>query len=144
MAARFPAILAVAALFACSHAVPAAADLTATEHRWLDGATPPLSWALKQGLPIDIVVLPQAQPGAAPIAMGYEDGRCKMVFAMRGNPAAESTLDAIPAALQQATIEAMAAHEIGHCQRHRSGSFHSRSEERRVAKECRSRWSPYH
>jgi len=125
VAARFPAILAVAALFACSHAVPAVADLTATEHRWLDGATPPLSWALRQGLPIDIVVLPQAQPGAAPIAMGYEDGRCKMVFAMRGNPAAESTLDAIPAALQQATIEAMAAHEIAHCQRHRSGSFDS-------------------
>ena len=23
-------------------------------------------------------------------------------------------------------------------------SFHSRSEERRVGKECRSRWSPYH
>src|SRR2546426_8763621 len=25
-----------------------------------------------------------------------------------------------------------------------SGSAHSRSEERRVGKECRSRWSPYH
>ena len=24
------------------------------------------------------------------------------------------------------------------------GSFHARSEERRVGKECRSRWSPYH
>src|SRR3989475_10682228 len=25
-----------------------------------------------------------------------------------------------------------------------SGPYHSRSEERRVGKECRSRWSPYH
>ena len=26
----------------------------------------------------------------------------------------------------------------------RSSSFNTRSEERRVGKECRSRWSPYH
>ena len=26
----------------------------------------------------------------------------------------------------------------------KSGEFHQRSEERRVGKECRSRWSPYH
>jgi hypothetical protein len=122
VASRIPAISAIAALLACGHAA-LAADLTPTEQRWLDGATPPLSWALKQGLPIDIVVLPQAQPGAAPIAMGYEDGRCKLVFAMRGNPAAQATLEAIPAPLLQATIEAMTAHEIGHCQRHRSGTF---------------------
>ena len=122
MASRIPAISAIAALLACGHAA-LAADLTPTEQRWLDGATPPLSWALKQGLPIDIVVLPQAQPGAAPNAMGYEDGRCKLVFAMRGNPAAQATLEAIPAPLLQATIEAMTAHEIGHCQRHRSGTF---------------------
>ena len=76
-------------------------------------------------MPIDIVVLPEAQPGAAPIAMGCKDGRCKLVFAMRGNPAAESTLASIPAPLLQATLEAMTAHEIGHCQRHRSGAFDS-------------------
>jgi hypothetical protein len=57
--------------------------------------------------------------------MGFVDGRCKLVFAMRGNPAAESTLAAIPAPLLQATLEAMTAHEIGHCQRHRSGAFDS-------------------
>jgi len=43
----------------------------------------------------------------------------------RGNPVAETTLDAIPAALLQVTLEAMAAHEIGHCQRHRNGAFAS-------------------
>ena len=125
MAARIASVLAFFALLLASHAAPAAADLTDTERRWLAGATPPVAWALKQGMPIDIVVLPQAQAGAAPIAMGYDDGRCKLVFAMRGNPAAESTLAAIPAPLLQATLEAMTAHEIGHCQRHRSGAFDS-------------------
>ena len=125
MAARIASALAFSALLFASHAAPAAADLTDTERRWLAGATPPVAWALKQGMPIDIVVLPQAQAGAAPIAMGYDDGRCKLVFAMRGNPAAESTLAAIPAPLLQATLEAMTAHEIGHCQRHRSGTFDS-------------------
>ena len=125
MAARTASFLAFAGLLLAAHASPAAADLTDTERRWLAGATPPVAWALAQGMPIDIVVLPQAQPGAAPIAMGYDDGRCKLVFAMRGNPAAESTLAQIPAPLLQATIEAMTAHEIGHCQRHRSGAFDS-------------------
>ena len=27
---------------------------------------------------------------------------------------------------------------------HKTASFYTRSEERRVGKECRSRWSPYH
>ena len=126
MVARSVPVLALSALLLASHAAPASTpDLTDTERRWLAGATPPVAWALKQGLPVDIVVLPKAQPGAAPIAMGYDEGRCKLVFAMRGNPAAESTLAAIPAPQLQATLEAMAAHEIGHCQRHRSGTFDS-------------------
>jgi hypothetical protein len=125
LAARTVSMLAFIALLLAAHATPAAADLTDTERRWLAGATPPVAWAIEQGMPIDIVVLPQAQPGAAPIAMGYDEGRCKLVFAMRGNPAAESTLAAIPAPLLQATLEAMTAHEIGHCQRHRSGAFDS-------------------
>jgi hypothetical protein len=125
LAARTLPVLAFAGLLLAAHGAPAAADLTDTERRWLAGATPPVAWALKQGMPIDIVVLPQAQPGAAPLAMGYEDGRCKLVFAMRGNPAAESTLAAIAPSLLQATLEAMTAHEIGHCQRHRSGAFDS-------------------
>jgi len=125
LAARTVSILAFGALLFAAHAAPAAPDLTDTERRWLAGATPPVTWALEQGMPIDIVVLPQAQPGAAPIAMGYDNGRCKLVFAMRGNPAAESTLAQIPAPLLQATLEAMTAHEIGHCQRRRSGAFDS-------------------
>ena len=125
MAARLACAGAVAALLFAAHAAPAATELTDTERRWLAGTTPPVAWALAHGMPVDIVVLPQAQPGAAPIAMGYEDGRCKLVFAMRGNPAAETTLAQIPPALLQATLEAMTAHELGHCQRHRSGAFDS-------------------
>jgi len=125
VAARTASALAFTALLLAAGAAPAAAELTDTERRWLAGATPPVDWALAQGLPIDIVVLPQARPGAAPLAMGYAEGRCKLVFAMRGNPAAETTLAEIPPTLLQATLEAMTAHEIGHCQRHRSGTFDS-------------------
>lgn len=128
MAARPRIALALSGLLLAGHAAAAqseSAELTPTEQRWLVGATPPVAWALRQGMPIDIVVLPHAQAGAAPLAMGYVDGRCKLVFAMRGNPAAEKTLDAIPPALTQPVIEAMTAHEIGHCQRHRSGAFDS-------------------
>jgi len=123
--ARLRTALALAALLLVAHRAPATPTLTDTEQRWLDSATPAIAWGLKQGLPIDLVVLPQARAGDAPLAMGWSAGRCTLVFAMRGNPAAESTLDAIPAALLQATIEAMAAHEIGHCQRHRGGAFAS-------------------
>lgn len=125
MAARLRSTLALAALVVVAHHAPATPALTQTEQRWLDGATPAIAWGLHQGLPIDIVVLPQARAGDAPLAMGWSEGRCTLVFAMRGNPAAEHTLDAIPAPLLQATIEAMAAHEIGHCQRHRAGAFAS-------------------
>ena len=118
-------LLAGLALAHHGRAAAAAPELTDTEQRWLAGATPPLAWALKQGLPLEVVVLPEARPGAAPLALGWADGRCTLVFAMRGNPAARRTLDEIPAELRQPVLEAMAAHEIGHCQRHRSGAFDS-------------------
>ena len=51
---------------------------------------------------------------------------------------------------QRAFIDAVAAHEFSMKQAHEKGLNRSsvppfmRSEERRVGKECRSRWSPYH
>src|SRR3712207_3530655 len=33
---------------------------------------------------------------------------------------------------------------LGHHSVHTTATLHARSEERRVGKECRSRWSPYH
>ena len=44
-----------------------------------------------------------------------------IVIVMTGNPSVESSVEAL-----------------------RQGAFDYRSEERRVGKECRSRWSPYH
>jgi hypothetical protein len=114
-----------ATLLAAACSLGIAAELTETETRWLRHGWPALAYAQKQGLPVDVVVLPAAKPGDAPLAMGFDKGRCKLVLAMRGNPAAESTIDGIPASLRQAAVEAMMAHEVAHCWRHVKGHWHS-------------------
>ena len=101
-----------------------AAELTPTETRWLKGAWPVVTYAREAGLPLDIVVQPQATPGAAPLALAYVDGRCKLVLSMRGNPAAETALDGIAPELRDAALELMAAHELGHCRRYLDGAWH--------------------
>jgi hypothetical protein len=113
--------LGVFALLACAAAT--AADLTATETRWLRAGMPVLSYAKQRQLPVDIVVQPQDAPGQAPLAMDFVEGRCKLVLSMRGNPQAEASLDEAPAALQAIVIEAMTAHEVAHCWRHVHGRW---------------------
>jgi hypothetical protein len=122
-AAHKPALIAV--LLAAA-ALPAAqaADLSPTETRWLQGAWPVVTYAEKAGMPLDIVVQPQPAPGAAPLAMAFIDGRCKLVLSMRGNPEASATLERIAPALLDAALELMAAHELGHCRRHLDGNWH--------------------
>lgn len=100
-----------------------AADLTETEQRWLRGAWPVLSWAKAERLPLDIVVQPQPAPDAAPLAMAFVNGRCKLVLSMRGNDEAQATLERTPVELRDAALELMAAHEIGHCRRHLDGTW---------------------
>lgn len=103
-----------------------AAQLTETETRWLQAGTPVLAYAKQElKLPIDIVVQPQAGPNDVPLAMGFADGRCKLVFSMRGNPQAEQVLAGVPAEQQAVLIEAMTAHEVGHCWRQAQGSWHA-------------------
>jgi hypothetical protein len=102
-----------------------AAQLTEMETRWLQAAAPVLAYAKQLQLPVDIVVQPQAAPGTVPLAMGFDGGRCKLVYSMRGNASAEEVLQGVPAARQALMIEAMTAHEIGHCWRHAQGSWHS-------------------
>jgi hypothetical protein len=102
----------------------AAADLTATELRWLRGAAPVVAFANEHAIPLDIVVQPQDAPGAAPLALGFVDGRCKLVLSMRGNREAEATLARIERELLDAALELMAAHELGHCQRYLDGTWH--------------------
>lgn len=100
-----------------------AAELSDLEQRWLRGARPVVAWARAEQLPLDIVVQPQDAPDAAPLAMAYVGGRCKLVLSMRGNAEAQATLDRAPADLRDAAIELMAAHEIGHCRRHVDGAW---------------------
>jgi hypothetical protein len=119
--------LAVPLLCALLAPGPAWADagLTALEQRWLRLAWPVVTYARQQALPLDIVVQPQPAAGLAPLAMAYVDGRCKLVLSMRGNPEAQATLDAIPPSLLTPVVEAMAAHELGHCWRYVRGAWHT-------------------
>jgi hypothetical protein len=103
----------------------AAADLTATEARWLKGVGPVIVFARQAKLPLDVVVQPQPMPDAAPLAMAFVDGRCKLVFNMRGNPQAPATLERVEPDLLDATLELMAAHELGHCQRYVDGAWYT-------------------
>ena len=100
-----------------------AADLTALETRWLRGAQPVVAFAKAADLPLDIVVQPQPTPGKAPLALAFVDGRCKLVLSMRGNPEAQATLERIEPELLDATLELMAAHELGHCRRYLDGAW---------------------
>ncbi len=103
----------------------AAGGLTAEEKRWLEGVWPVLLFARDSGLPLDVVVQPQAAPDLPPIAMAYIGGRCKFVFSMRGNPEVQATLARIEPELLDATLELMAAHELAHCRRHVGGAWHA-------------------
>src|SRR5687767_12061764 len=100
-----------------------AAGLTPTEVRWLQGAAPVVAFAKEHKIPLDIVVQPQDTPGAAPLTLGFVDGRCKLVLSMRGNPEAEATLARLEPDLLNAALELMAAHELGHCRRHLDGAW---------------------
>ncbi len=103
----------------------AGAQLTALETRWLTAAAPVLAHAQRIGLPIDITVQPVAGPNDVPLAMGFADGRCKLVLSMRGNPNAEKVLDNVAQEDRPVLMEAMAAHEVGHCWRVVQGRWHA-------------------
>ncbi|OYO30568.1 hypothetical protein [Janthinobacterium sp. PC23-8] len=103
----------------------AASSLNPLEMRWLKAAAPVVNYAREQGLPLDIVVQPQDAPGSVPLALGFDGGRCKLVLSMRGNAQAETALQGVPSASQDLMIATMAAHEIGHCQRHAQGDWHA-------------------
>lgn len=119
-----PARLALFYLVSC--VVPAtAADLTAQEVRWLKAAAPVLAYSQTLHLPVDITVQPQARPSDVALAMGFANGRCKLVLSLRGNPAAEQVLTGIPPEQQDLLIETMAAHELGHCWRYAQHAWHA-------------------
>ena len=100
-----------------------AADFTDTEHRWLSGIWPVVTYARANKMPLDIVVQPQPTPGLTPLGMAFVDGRCKLVLSMRGNAKAQATLDRIDPKLLDIALELMAAHELGHCHRYLQAAF---------------------
>jgi hypothetical protein len=97
--------------------------LTEPEQQWIAAVQPVLGWARKQGLAVDIIVQPTVRPEVSPLSMAYLGGRCKLVLTMRGNPMVLQQLEDVPLALHAIVIEAMAAHEIGHCWRHSQGAW---------------------
>jgi hypothetical protein len=114
----------IVALSLLSQAAPAAAaDLTVLEQRWLRAAAPVLAYSQRLNLPIDIIVQPRARAGDVPLAMGFDGRRCKLVLSLRGNPEAETVLQGVPEHARGELIEAMAAHEVGHCWRHAQGEW---------------------
>jgi hypothetical protein len=124
MAARL-AQIAIATLVAALAVAPhaEAGELTALETRWIEGIWPVVRFAREQKLPLDVIVQPQDEPDAPPLALGYVDGRCKLVLSMRGNAEAQATLDRIDGDLVEAALELMAAHELGHCRRYLDGTW---------------------
>lgn len=102
-----------------------ASELTELEQRWLQLSWPVVTYAKRVGLPLDIVVQPHDAAGEAPLAMAYVEGRCKLVLSMRGNAEARRTLAELPPALLKPAVEAMAAHELGHCWRYVQGAWHT-------------------
>ncbi|WP_348697367.1 hypothetical protein [Duganella fentianensis] len=117
--------LSLSVLLLSAASVPAA-ELTAQEIRWLSAGSAVLAYAKQTlQLPLDITVQPQARASDVPLALGYQDGRCKLVLSLRGNPHSEDVLASVPAEQQSWMIEAMVAHEIGHCWRYVQGAWHS-------------------
>jgi hypothetical protein len=106
-------------------ATATAAELTVLEQRWLRAAAPVLAYSQQIKLPIDIIVQPQPRPGDVPLAMGFDGGRCKLVLSLRGNPDAETVLEGVAEQARAGLIEAMAAHEVGHCWRHAQGGWNA-------------------
>ncbi|WP_343631218.1 hypothetical protein [Roseateles sp.] len=116
---------AAAVLIALTVLIPTAmaAGLTPLEQRWIAGMTPVLQQAKADAVPLDVVVQPQDAPDAAPLALGFRDGRCKLVLSLRGNPEGEATLTRLPVGLEAEALELMAAHELGHCRRYLDGAW---------------------
>ena len=108
---------ALAAALASAGPAPAA-ELSATELTWLRAAAPVLAFARAERLPLHVLVQPQDTPGQTPMGMAFIEGRCVLVLSMRGNPEAQATLDRMPPDLQGPVVEAITAHELGHCWRH--------------------------
>lgn len=103
----------------CVAAVHAVAQpaLTDVERRWIDAGRPVLAEAGRLRLPLDVVVQPQPNAGEPVIAMAFEGGRCRLVLTLRGPGGTPLPADEVDPTPAPAVVEAMFAHELGHCWR---------------------------
>ena len=116
--------LLISLLLLCS-SLASAAELTDMETRWLTAGSAMLKYAKTElKLPIDIIVQPTGKPTDVPLALGFQDGRCKLVLTMRDRTNVEDVLASVPAEQRPLMIEAMFAHEVGHCWRYVQGQWH--------------------
>jgi hypothetical protein len=122
-----PLCFAAALMAAVVVTAPAAAHdaLTDTERAWVAAAMPVVRHARALNLPLDIVVQPDAQPDASPIALAIRDSRCKLVLSMRGNPSADAMQAGLPDGHFEAIAQAVFAHETAHCWRWTQGVWHA-------------------
>ncbi|USX15720.1 hypothetical protein NHH88_08055 [Oxalobacteraceae bacterium OTU3CAMAD1] len=112
-------------LLLLSSSFASAASLTDMEIRWLTAGSAMLKYAKAElKLPIDIIVQPTGKPTDVPLALGFQDGRCKLVLTMRDRTNVEDVLASVPAEQRPLMIEAMFAHEVGHCWRYVQGQWH--------------------
>src|SRR2546425_4328839 len=80
------------------------------------------------------------QTCALPISRKVSGRGCRVLVDVDAEHLAELHLRVLPVALRVAAAAAVAEPHVEIA----VGAEHERSEERRVGKECRSRWSPYH
>lgn len=99
--------------------------LSDTERAWIAAAMPVVRQGCALQLPLDIVVQPDAQPDASPIALGIRNGRCELVLSFRGNPAADALQAGLPHDGFEAAAQAVFAHEVAHCWRWMQGAWHA-------------------
>jgi hypothetical protein len=120
-----PSLVIAALVLAAASAAQAGEPLSARERGWLAAGMPVVHAARARGLPLDIVVQPTDQPDASPIALGIARDRCQLVLSMRGNPGADALVESVPPEGFDAIVEAVFAHEIGHCWRWTQGVWHA-------------------
>ena len=102
-------------LLLLSSSFASAASLTDMETRWLTAGSAMLKYAKTElKLPIDIIVQPTGKPTDVPLALGFQDGRCKLVLTMRNRTNVEDVLASVPAEQRPLMIEAMFALSLIH------------------------------
>ena len=94
------------------------AALTTTELTWLAAAAPALAFSRAQQLPLSVMVQTQTTAGQSPMGLAVIGDHCVLALAVRGKPEAQARLDRIAPGWRNPAIEAIAAHELGHCWRH--------------------------